>query len=263
MPNSWFRFKQFIIRQDRCAMKVCTDSCILGAWTADHVKDAERILDIGTGTGLLPLMLAQKSNAAIDAIETDPEAAAQAGENFAESPWHEHLRILPGDVRMFSFENEYDFIITNPPFYESDLRSPSAKKNKAKHDESLTLGQLLVIISWNLKPGGSFSILLPFHRTLYFENAAMELGFFLREKLEIRQTPLHDPFRTILLFNNEKSPVNFSCASLISLKSGALWPSRSDLNEKSPDSLSGKLIIKDSHGRYTPEFSELMHDYYI
>jgi tRNA1Val (adenine37-N6)-methyltransferase len=262
MPNSWFRFKQFIIRQDRCAMKVCTDSCILGAWTADHVKDAERILDIGTGTGLLPLMLAQKSIAAIDAIESDPEAAAQAGENFAESPWHENLRILPGDVRRFSFENKYDFIITNPPFYESDLRSPSEKKNKAKHDESLTLDQLLVIISLNLKPGGSFSILLPFHRTLYFENAAAEQGFFLKEKLVIRQTPLHDPFRTILLFNNEKSPAYLPDASPIILKSGTLRSSRSDLNEKSPVPLSAELIIKDSHRRYTPEFSELMHDYY-
>jgi tRNA1Val (adenine37-N6)-methyltransferase len=240
MPNSWFRFKQFIIRQDRCAMKVCTDSCILGAWTVNRLKDAAKILDIGTGTGLLSLMLAQKSNGIMDAIEWDPDAAAQAGENIAESPWHNRIRIMEGDVRMFSFENKYNFIITNPPFYESDLRSPAVKKNQAKHGETLTLDQLLKIISLNLHTSGSFSILLPFHRTEYFEKSAMEHGFFLQEKLTIRQTPAHDPFRSILLMNND----------------------RLHLNEKYPVVLSGELIIRDGRGRYTHEFSELMQDYY-
>jgi tRNA1Val (adenine37-N6)-methyltransferase len=262
MPNSWFRFKQFIIRQDRCAMKVCTDSCILGAWTVNRLKDAVKILDIGTGTGLLPLMLAQKSNGIMDAIEWDPEAAAQAGENISESPWHDRIRIMEGDVRMFSFENKYDFIITNPPFYESDLRSPVAKKNKAKHDESLTLDQLLTIISLNLRAGGSFSVLLPYHRTAYFEKSVAEQGFFLQEKLTIRQTTGHDPFRTILLFKNEKSSVDFLRLLHSNEKSPAHFPAEQYINEKSTAILSGELIIKDSHGRYTPEFSELMQDYY-
>jgi len=243
-------------------MKVCTDSCILGAWTVNHLKDAVKILDIGTGTGLLPLMLAQKSNGVMDAIESDPEAAAQAGENIAGSPWQDQIRIIEGDVRVFPFENKYDFIITNPPFYESDLRSPVAKKNKAKHDESLTLDQLLTIISWNLHHGGSFSILLPFHRTEYFEKSAAERGFFLGEKLTIRQTPAHDPFRSILLMNNAESQAGLLVKQHPNEKSPSYFPDKLQLNEKYPEPLSGELIIRDSHGMYTPEFSDLMRDYY-
>jgi tRNA1Val (adenine37-N6)-methyltransferase len=262
MPNSWFRFKQFIIRQDRCAMKVCTDSCILGAWAVSRLKDTLKILDIGTGTGLLPLMLAQKSNGTMDAIESDPEAAAQARENIAESPWRDQIRIIENDVRLFSFEDKYDFIISNPPFYESDLRSPVTKKNKAKHDESLTLDQLLTIISLNLHPGGSFSILLPFHRTEYFEKSAAERGFFLGEKLTIRQTPVHDPFRSIVLMNNAKSQAQLPVTQHPGEISPNHLPARMQLNKKYPEPSSGELIIRDSHGRYTPEFSDLMQDYY-
>jgi tRNA1Val (adenine37-N6)-methyltransferase len=243
-------------------MKVCTDSCILGAWTTSHLKDAVKILDIGTGTGLLPLMLAQKSNGIIDAIESDPEAAAQAGENIAESPWHNQIRIIENDVRLFLFEDKYDFIITNPPFYESDLRSPVTKKNKAKHDESLTLDQLLTIVSLNLHPGGSVSILLPFHRTEYFEKSAAERGFLLLEKLIIRQTPAHDPFRSILLMNYAKSQTHFPVKQYPNEKSPTRFPDSLPLNQKSPEPLSGELIIRDSHGKYTPEFSDLMQDYY-
>ena len=94
MPNPYFRFKQFIIQQDRCTMKVCTDSCILGAWTALQLdKGAKTILDIGTGTGLLPLMLAQKTESLIDTIESDPESAGQARENIRQSPWDNRIQV--------------------------------------------------------------------------------------------------------------------------------------------------------------------------
>ncbi|HCL83101.1 MAG TPA: tRNA methyltransferase, partial [Chitinophagaceae bacterium] len=129
MSNSFFRFKKFTIQQDRCAMKVCTDSCILGAWTAGRLQGAARVLDIGTGTGLLPLMLAQKTGATLDTIESDPEAVVQAGENIRQSPWAGRIRLLAGDVRTYPFTSFYDFIIANPPFFESDLRSPVDKKN--------------------------------------------------------------------------------------------------------------------------------------
>jgi tRNA1Val (adenine37-N6)-methyltransferase len=234
MPNPYFRFKQFTIQQDRCAMKVCTDSCILGAWTALRISGAKRILDIGTGTGLLPLMLAQKSEAFIDCIESDPESSAQAGENIQQSPWGERIRGIQGDVRKYSFQSAYDFIITNPPFYESDLRSPEQKKNKAKHDESLTLDELVSAIRTGLQADGAFSILLPFHRTDYFKNLAGANGFYLREKLTIRQTPRHAPFRTICLFGFQEP--------------GGL--------------ISNELIIKDEKGKYSLEFEELMSDYY-
>ena len=234
MPNPYFRFKQFIIQQDRCTMKVCTDSCVLGAWTALQLKDEKKILDIGTGTGLLPLMLAQKSGSLIDTIESDSESAAQARENIGQSPWADRIQLIESDVLHYSFSSRYDFVITNPPFFESDLRSPASNKNKAKHDESLTLDKLIPVIVSCLNRQGTFSILLPFHRTAYFENLASAAGFFLREKLLIRQTPAHGLFRSICLFSYQK-------------------PESAIINE---------WCIKNEAGYYSQEFSELMRDYY-
>lgn len=215
-------------------MKVCTDSCVLGAWTAKRLQGVNRILDIGSGTALLSLMLAQKSNSLVDAIESDSESATQALENITASPWHHRIRLLESDIRNYTLQGAYDFIITNPPFFESDLPSPVEKKNKAKHDESLTLGELIIAIRANLKTTGAFSILLPFHRSDYFEKLATANGFFLREKLLVRQTPRHDPFRCIYLFGFQiiETPVSM------------------------------ELIIKNEKGKYSAEFAELMGEYY-
>ena len=235
MRYSYFRFKQFVIHQERSSMKVCTDSCILGAWTAVQLKNVKTILDIGTGTGLLPLMLAQKSESIIDAIESDRESAGQARENVQLTPWSDRIHIIEGDVREFIGEDRYDWIITNPPFFESDLRSPERKKNEAKHDESLTLGQLITAIGKNLKPDGHFSILLPHHRTVYFENLASANGFFLLRKLEVRQSPHHTAFRSICLFGYQKPP----------------------------ETISETLIIIEKDGTYSEEFTSIMRDYYL
>ena len=234
MSNSWFRFKQFTIQQHSTSMKVCTDSCLLGAWTAMRIKNVNHILDIGTGTGLLALMLAQKTGARIDAIESDPEAVQQAKQNITDAPWTDRIRILEADVRTHRFETVYDFIITNPPFFESDLRSPEKKKNMAKHDESLTLEQLIGSIRSCLDPKGSFSILLPFHRTDFFERLAVANGFFLMEKLTVRQTTHHAPFRSIGLY-------------------GTTEPGKL---------LQSEMPIKDESGKYSAAFRELMNEYY-
>jgi len=234
MPNSYFRFKQFTVHQDKSAMKVCTDSCIFGAWTAKRLNGAKKILDVGSGTGLLSLMLAQKSASRIDSIELDPESAAQALENILASPWSARIRLMEGNVLYYPLPADYDFIISNPPFFESDLRSPVEKKNKAKHNETLTLDELMVVFREHLHTGGAFSILLPWHRTTYFENLAAENGFFLLEKLTVRQTPAHQPFRSICLFCFQKPEV----------------------------SVSKELTIKNEEGKYSSEFKELMNDYY-
>jgi tRNA1Val (adenine37-N6)-methyltransferase len=236
MPNSYFRFKQFTIQQNRSAMKVCTDSCMLGAWTALRLQDGDNnILDVGTGTGLLALMLAQKTEAMIDAIESDPDASAQAAENIFVSPWANRIHEYKGDVRHYPFQSDYDFIITNPPFYESDLRSPEPKKNKAKHDLSLTLEELIKVIRSRLRANGRFSVLLPYHRVDYFENLAASNDFFLLEKLTVKQTPKHDPFRSICLFGFQK-PENM---------------------------IAEEWQIKDEAGKHTQEFIDLMKDYYL
>jgi tRNA1Val (adenine37-N6)-methyltransferase len=235
MSNTFFRFKQFVIHQDRCAMKVCTDSCILGAWTAQELQQVKTVLDIGTGTGLLSLMLAQKSDTSIDAIESDPDAARQAGENIQLTPWCNRIRVVEADIRDYPAPASYDFIITNPPFYELDLHSPQNKKNKAKHAVGLSLGELMEAIGNNLKPDGSFSILLPHHREPYFEKLAAYGGFSLIRKLRVHQTHSHGPFRSICLFSYRK-PV---------------------------DVVSEILVIKEPDGKYSEEFIELMKDYYL
>ncbi|MBS1918146.1 MAG: methyltransferase [Bacteroidetes bacterium] len=235
MPNSYFRFKQFTIHQDQCAMKVCTDSCILGAWFAAKIPSYSYVLDIGSGTGLLMLMLAQKNKAEINGIEIDLTAVKQLKQNIAASKWKERLKVFPGDVRSWSFSEKYDFIISNPPFYEGDLHSEYEQKNIAKHSTVLGFEDLLSAIDTSLKPSGSFGVLLPYHRAEAFEEMALKKNFFLMEKLLIKQTPAHDYFRAVLHF------------------------SRSNEDKFS----SFELTIQNEKGNYTGEFVELMKDYYL
>jgi tRNA1Val (adenine37-N6)-methyltransferase len=236
MANSYFRFKQFTIYQDMCAMKVCTDACILGAWFADKAPAWSSVLDIGSGTGLLMLMLAQKHKGEIRGIELDLDAFRQLQDNIDQSPWRQMLKVFPGDVRGFSFRTKFDFIITNPPFYEGDLQAASTAANLARHSKELTLSELLDVIDGNLSPEGSFGILLPYHRTAWFEEQARtRYGFSLREKLLVRQTPRHDFFRSILCFS--RHPERFAPTS--------------------------ELTIQNNEGVYSDDFTELMRDYYL
>src|SRR5215213_7485932 len=110
MPNSFFKFKQFTVHHDRCAMKVTTDACVFGAWSAEEIRhlDPKQILDIGVGSGLLSLMIAQKNEAAIDAVEIDKEAAEQARENIQASPWKDHIHVTNENVLHLDTEKKYD-----------------------------------------------------------------------------------------------------------------------------------------------------------
>ncbi|MEO6330376.1 MAG: methyltransferase [Ginsengibacter sp.] len=237
MANNYFKFKQFIIYHDECGMKVCTDACIFGAWAAEKIKNelsaTQVVLDIGTGSGLLSLMLAQKSQAVIEAIEIDEGAFKQAGDNFKRSLWSERLHIFHADAKYFSSERKYDFIISNPPFYENDLLSSTKNKNVARHDEGLKFDELILTIKKNLHTHGSFALLLPYHRINYFEDIAEKNHFFLKEKLLIKPTPAHDFFRGILLFTQTKT---------------------------SP--LINELIIK-NYEAYSEDLVCLMKDYYL
>src|SRR4051812_24083842 len=117
MSNNYFQFKEFVIQQEHCAMKVCTDSCLFGAWASAWANNKKRILDIGAGTGLLMLMLAQNSSAIIDGIEIEPGCYRQLSTNVTSSPWADRLHAIENDVRQFQFKEKYDFIISNPPFF--------------------------------------------------------------------------------------------------------------------------------------------------
>ena len=120
MSDSVFHFKQFFIHQDKCAMKVGTDAVLLGAWVTPN--GSNHILDIGTGTGVIALMLAQKTNSPIDAIEIDPDAFGQAKENISGSPWKDRVTIYQADAAQFAFSSKYDILVSNPPFYENELK---------------------------------------------------------------------------------------------------------------------------------------------
>jgi tRNA1Val (adenine37-N6)-methyltransferase len=169
LANTFFQFKQFTIHQEQAALKVSTDSCLFGAWVAGEVQcgkyEVQSMLDIGTGTGLLMLMLAQQCEAVIDGIEIDEPSCKDAQRNIQESPWSKRLNLLSGDAREYVFTKKYDLIISNPPFYERDLKSDSKNRNVAMHDDGLKLDELLKIVDKNLTADGLFAVLLPYHRS--------------------------------------------------------------------------------------------------
>lgn len=161
MSNHYFQFKQFTIHQDKCAMKVSTDACIQGAWTP-IANDVVHVLDIGAGTGLLSLMLAQRnSNIYIDAIELDADAAIQVQENISASPWADRVDVMQGDVTTHPFTRQYDMIICNPPFFNNSLLGDDAQRNSVRHTISLSYDALLAVLQNVLKPAGYAAILLP------------------------------------------------------------------------------------------------------
>jgi tRNA1Val (adenine37-N6)-methyltransferase len=204
MANTFFKFKQFTVHQEHCAMKVCTDACIQGAFTAQYLAEkniaAPAILDIGAGTGLLSLMLAQRTDAVITAVELDPAAAQQATANFAASPWASRLTLMQSDIRNMATGVKYDFIITNPPFYEGALKSGHAQKDQAMHATNLNYKELLLAIDGQLSASGQVSVLLPYTGFEIFRELAEEAGYHLQEVLFIRQSVNHGYFRTVGVF---------------------------------------------------------------
>jgi len=162
MANNWFKFKQFLVRQDRCAMKVGTDGVILGAWA--NASDFSHALDVGTGTGLLALMLCQRfPGLHFDAIEIDSNAAEQARENAEASPFAGRVRVLNGDFESYRPEHiRYDFIVSNPPYFSEKVHSPDMARNMARNAGSLELSGLFKGMAQLLAVGGSFALIVPF-----------------------------------------------------------------------------------------------------
>jgi tRNA1Val (adenine37-N6)-methyltransferase len=197
MPNTYFRFRQFTVHQNRAAMKVCTDACLFGAWVAAEAggKGIQRILDIGSGTGLLSLMLAQATGGIIDAVEIDDHAYRQTAENFAASPWADKLKVHHCAIQEFSPPFLYDLIICNPPFYENELRSPDSKKNVAMHSTQLNLDDLLRNMKRLLTPGGTTAMLIPYIRMAEIEGKIKSVNLFIQKKILVKQTERHVPFR--------------------------------------------------------------------
>ena len=234
MSNNYFQFKQFTVWQYNSALKVGTDGVLLGSWIDS--KNAQNILDIGTGTGLLALMVAQKCNAEIDAVEINPEACKDATYNFSQSQWNKRIQLIESDF--FSFikgsSKQYDCIISNPPYFKNALLSPSNSKNIARHTNSLPHEKLLKGVATILSNNGLFYIILPSDISKAFISTA-------------RLSGLH-PNNILRVFSKETDLLPIR--SLICL-------SRNDCKAKESD-----LIIYQQDG-YTEAYKALTRDYYL
>ncbi|WP_422350026.1 tRNA1(Val) (adenine(37)-N6)-methyltransferase [Flagellimonas sp.] len=195
-----FQFKQFAIHQDRCAMKVGTDGVLLGAWTSLETQP-DSILDIGAGTGLIALQLAQRSMAeVIDAIELDEDAYEQCVENFEASSWADRLFCYHAGLDEFVDEigDTYDLIVSNPPFYSEEVTSGTEARDMARQNTSLPFDELLESVSQLLSPEGIFSVVIPFKEEKQFVDMASALGLHPRRLLHVRGNP-NAPFKRSLL----------------------------------------------------------------
>lgn len=172
-----FRFKRFSIRQDRTAMKVGTDGVLLGAWVS--LRGCERrVLDIGTGTGVIALMVAQRSedsgvvDVVVDAVEIDESSVQQARQNIADSPWADRVELHHVDIQSFEASDRYDLIVTNPPFFVDSLKCPDQSRMKARHTTDLPFRDLVASVVRLLNVGGRFALILPVAESQLFDNEA-------------------------------------------------------------------------------------------
>lgn len=215
-------------------MKVCTDACILGAYT--DIGVGGRVLDIGTGTGLLALMAAQRNpTALVDAVEVDDTAFEQAVENVANTPFASRVQVWQGRIQDFNSADLYDRILTNPPFYTNHLRSPDPALNRALHTDELPFNELVTTVTRLLKPDGKWWILLPPYETEKLTKLAEEIGLLPFKRMSLRHQTEKPVFRVITGYSYNQQPVQEET-----------------------------LDIREADGkRYTPEFQTLLRDFYL
>lgn len=205
---SLFHFKQFSIDQSRCAMKISTDATLLGAWT--KCDRANSILDIGCGTGLLALMLAQKNDKAkITAVDCDMDAYLQAGENFLNSPWSDRISAVYNKIQDYRPETLYDLIICNPPYYPEKkfLNSPDPQKKVARYDSMLNFHELTESVSLLLNWDGYFNLILPVDVAGEFIQIALGKGLFLNSKASVFTKVEKKSTRTMMRFSKTQSEI--------------------------------------------------------
>ena len=233
---SIFNFKQFHVNQDRCAMKIGTDGVLLGAWT-HIINNPYNVLDIGAGTGILSLMLAQRSNATqIDAIEIDEDAYEQCVENFETSPWGDKLFCFHAGLDEFvdEPEDEYDLIISNPPFYAEDFKTDNSQRDMARFQDAMPFEELIEAAALLLSNNGIFSVIIPFKEEEKIVSMCKELDLFPFKITRVKGTPTSEIKRSLLAF------------------------SRIDQNP-----LIDELTIEISRHHYTTEYIDLTKDFYL
>ena len=206
MANGYFQFKQFTIRQQHCAMKVGTDGTLLGAWAQASVGSC-RVLDVGTGTGLISLMMAQRyPEAQVIAIDIDEKAVFQAQENVSASHFADRIKVIEADVQTFEDSEKFDSIVCNPPFFEDSLVCPDPQRTEARHTVSLGYRQLMAAAFRLLKDNGRFSVIIPADCRSRLESEAHIRGFFISRLCSVQTTPKKAPKRYMIEFL--KHPVN-------------------------------------------------------
>lgn len=234
---STFNFKQFIVQQDRCAMKIGTDGVLLGAWCPID-NNPFSVLDIGAGTGILSLMLAQRSNAEqIDAIEIDEEAYEQCVENFENSPWSDRLFCFHAGLDEFveEPEDEYDLIISNPPFYSEDYKTSDSQRDLARFQDALPFEELIEAANLLLSENGIFAVIIPFKEEERFIDLCAEVELFPVKVTRVKGTHTTPIVRSLLAFK------------------------RYELSILTAD----ELVIEISRHEYTDEYINLTKDFYL
>lgn len=234
--NKPFQFKQFTINQDRCAMKVGTDGVLLGAW-ASLDKKPDSILDIGAGTGLIALMLAQRGDAeTIDALEIDEAAYEQCVENFEVSPWADRLFCYHAGLDEFvvEWEETYELIVCNPPFYSEDVSSGNISRDTARQNMALPFEELLNGVSILLSKEGVFATVIPFKEEVDFLVLASSYGLYCQKITHVKGNPSAKIKRSLLQLGFSKT--------------------KSDTDE---------LTVEIERHEYTPEYQALTKDFYL
>ena len=198
MANDYFRFKRFTVHQNICAMKVGTDGTLLGAW-AQAPENPCRILDVGTGTGLIALMMAQRYPlASIVGIDIDSSAVAQANSNVKASPFHDQIRIYEADICHYVFHQPFDVIICNPPYFDHDLICPNNQRAMARHAITLSYHDLIHAAYSLLKDEGAFSVIIPSNNRTQFESEAILTGFNISRICHVKTTTYKAPKRCLI-----------------------------------------------------------------
>jgi tRNA1Val (adenine37-N6)-methyltransferase len=236
MSSKPFAFKYFKVTQDKCAMKIGTDGVLLGAWSSLE-KNPFSILDIGAGTGILSLMLAQRSRAQlIDAIEIDDQAYEQCVENFEQSPWGDRLFCYHASLEEFAedIEDKYDLIICNPPFYSEDFKTDNKQRDLARFQDAMPFEHLLECVSKLLSEQGTFNVVIPFKEENNFIKLASQLNLFPNTILQIKGNP-----NTLI----KRSLIEFSF--------------------QNTDTKTVGLIIEKERHKYTEDYINLTKDFYL
>jgi len=234
---STFKFKQFSVQQDKCAMKIGTDGVLLGAWCPID-NNPFSVLDIGAGTGILSLMLAQRSNAEqIDSLEIDEEAYEQCVENFENSPWSDRLFCFHAGLDEFvdEPEDEYDIIISNPPFYSEDYKTDSSQRDLARFQDALPFEDLIEAADLLLSENGIFAVIIPYKEEERFIDLCAEVELF--------------PVKVTRVKGSHTTPI---VRSLLAFK-------RYELSVLTAD----ELVIEISRHEYTDDYINLTKDFYL